>query len=68
MEKIKSLKTENKRLIGLLKDSERLFSQKIAEAKRESVAATNLFKQLWPLIKNKVKDPNLLIKTISSIS
>lgn len=29
---------------------------------------TNLFKQLWPLIKSKVKDPSLLIKTINSIS
>lgn len=28
---------------------------------------SNLFKQLWPLIKAKVKDPNLLLKTINSI-
>lgn len=29
---------------------------------------TNLFKQVWPLIKSKVKDPSLLIKTITAIS
>ncbi len=27
-----------------------------------------LFMQLWPLIKSKVKDPSLLIRTINSIS
>ncbi len=27
-----------------------------------------LFKQLWPLIKSKVREPDLLLKTISSIS
>jgi hypothetical protein len=26
-----------------------------------------LFKQLWPLIKNKVKDPNSLLKTVNGL-
>jgi hypothetical protein len=28
----------------------------------------DLFKQLWPIIKSKVREPELLLKTISSIS
>lgn len=66
-EKIKALKQENKNLFKLLKDSEKVFYQKLTEAKKESQNLTNLFKQLWPLIKSKVKDPSLLIKTITSI-
>ena len=26
-----------------------------------------MFKQLWPLIKNKVKDPNSLLKTVNGL-
>lgn len=68
LEKVKTLKQENKNLYKLLKDSEKVFYQKLSEAKKESQNLTNLFKQLWPLIKSKVKDPSLLIKTITSIS
>lgn len=68
MEKLKTLKQENKNLYKLLKDSEKVFYQKLTEAKKESLNLTTLFKQLWPLIKSKVKDPSILIKTISSIS
>lgn len=68
MEKIHALKSENKNLFKLLKDSEKVFYQKLQEAKKESQNLTNLFKQIWPLIKSKVKDPSLLIKTITSIS
>ena len=28
----------------------------------------NLFKQLWPVIKSKVKDPTILLRTINSVS
>lgn len=28
----------------------------------------SIFKQLWPAIKSKVKDPHLLLKTITQIS
>ena len=52
------LKSENKKLIALLRDSEKLFYQKLKETKKESENLSSLFKQLWPLIKNKVKDPN----------
>ena len=58
IEKIKLLKSENKKLIALLRDSEKLFYQKLKETKKESENLSSLFKQLWPLIKNKVKDPN----------
>lgn len=68
MDKLKTLKQENKNLYKLLKDSEKVFYQKLTEAKKESQNLTTLFKQLWPLIKSKVKDPSILIKTITSIS
>jgi len=36
VEKIKTLKGENKKLVNLLRDSERLFYQKLQETKKES--------------------------------
>lgn len=36
LDKIKVLKSENKKLVQLLRDSEKLFYQKIKETKRES--------------------------------
>ncbi len=50
-----------------MKDYERVFNQKLQEAKRESQNLSNIFKQLWPLIKNKVKDPTLLLKTVNGM-
>ena len=35
-EKVKCLKSENKKLVTLLRDSERLFYQKLQETKKES--------------------------------
>jgi regulator of replication initiation timing len=64
LEKTKQLKAENKKLVTLLKDSEKLFFQKIKETKQESDNLNEVFKQVWPLIKHKVKDPNGLLKTI----
>lgn len=64
LEKTKQLKAENKKLVALLKDSEKLFFQKIKETKQESENLNEVFKQVWPLIKHKVKDPNGLLKTI----
>jgi hypothetical protein len=63
-EKIKALKAENKKLVALLKDSEKLFYQKIKETRKESENLNAVFKQVWPLIKHKVKDPGGLLKTI----
>lgn len=63
-EKIKALKAENKKLVVLLKDSEKLFYQKIKETRKESENLNAVFKQVWPLIKHKVKDPGGLLKTI----
>ena len=68
IEKIKNMKSENKKLLGLLRDSERLFYQKLQETKKESQNLSTLFKQLWPLIKTKVKDPTILLKTVNGIS
>ena len=51
-----------------MKDYERVFNQKLQEAKRESQNLSNIFKQLWPLIKNKVKDPTMLLKTVNCIN
>jgi len=50
--------------VQLLKDSEKLFYQKIKETKKESEALNDVFKQVWPLIKHKVRDPTGLLKTI----
>jgi hypothetical protein len=36
VDKIKTLKSENKKLVNLLRDSERLFYQKLQETKKES--------------------------------
>jgi hypothetical protein len=36
VDKIKTLKSENKKLVSLLRDSERLFYQKLQETKKES--------------------------------
>jgi len=65
IEKIKQLKTENKKLVQLLKDSEKLFNSKIQESKQQSGSLSLLIKQLWPIIKNKVKDPVFLMNTIN---
>lgn len=67
VDKIKTLKSENKKLVSLLRDSERLFYQKLQETKKESQNLSQLFKQLWPLIKSKVKDPSLLLKTVNGL-
>lgn len=58
------MKSENKKLVLLLKDSEKLFYQKIKETRKESENLNAVFKQVWPLIKHKVKDPGGLLKTI----
>ena len=65
VDKIKTLKAENKKLISLLKDSEKLFEQKLKETKQQSHNLATIFKQVWPLIKHKVKDPTTLLKNIS---
>lgn len=49
-----------------MRNSEKLFYEKLKESKRESENLSAVFKQLWPHIKNKVKDPNNLIKNIVS--
>jgi LPS O-antigen subunit length determinant protein (WzzB/FepE family) len=67
IERIKTLKAENKRLIQLLRDSEKIFYQKLKESKKESENLSTLFKQLWPLIKHKVKDPHGLLKTVNGL-
>ena len=64
VEKVKVLKSENKKLVQLLRDSEKLFYQKLKETKKESENLNEIFKQMWPLIKHKVKDPGTLLKTI----
>lgn len=47
-----------------MRNSEKLFYEKLKESKRESENLSSIFKQLWPLIKHKVKDPNALLKKI----
>ena len=43
-EKLKNMKNENKKLVGLLKESERLFYTKLQESKKESQGLLSLFK------------------------
>lgn len=57
LEKIKTLKLEKRSLDQLLKDQEKAFSQRFTEQKKEIQNMQNLFKQIWPMIKSKVKDP-----------
>ena len=51
-------------MVQLLRDSEKLFYKKIQQTKKESENLNEVFKQVWPLIKHKVKDPTGLLKTI----
>lgn len=44
VDKIKGLKSENKKLVTLLRDSEVLFYQKLQETKKESQNLSTLFK------------------------
>lgn len=67
-EKINVLKADNKKMKALLQDSEKLFYQKLQETRKESQNLSAIFKQLWPLIKTKVKDPTLLLKTVNGIA
>ncbi len=62
-DKIKVLKSENKKLVNLLKESEQMFATKLEDAKKESQNLSNMFKQLWPKIKHLVKDPAELLRT-----
>jgi len=57
IEKVKRLKAENNKLVKLLKDSEKLYFQKLSETKSQNGSLSLLIKQLWPVIKTKVKDP-----------
>jgi hypothetical protein len=57
---------ENKNLVVLLKESEQMFYQKLKETQKESENLNIVFKQVWPLIKHKVKDPDGLLKGIVS--
>ena len=65
VEKVKRLKNENAKLVKLLKDSEKLYFQKLNEYKQQNGSLSLLIKQLWPVIKTKVKDPTLLMNTIN---
>ena len=65
VDKVKQLKSENKKLVQLLKDSEKLFYQKIQESKQQSSSLSLLIKQLWPVIRTRVKDPLLLMNTVN---
>lgn len=44
LEKMKTLKSENKKLVALLKESERLFYSKLQDSKKESQGLLSLFK------------------------
>ena len=67
LEKLKSLKLENKKLIGLLRDSERLFYQKLQDTKRESHLLSAILRLTWPLVnKAKLSHNELISKVIDS--
>ena len=61
------MKLENKKLITLLRDSERLFYQKLQDTKKEGQMIAGLFKQLWPVIQPKIKEPSQLLKTVTGM-
>lgn len=47
---IKTYKAENKHLMQLLKDSQRILNEKLAESKKESEKIATLFNKLWPAL------------------
>ena len=65
-DKIKALKADKRNLENLCKESEKLYCSKIQEQKKEIQNMQSLFKTIWPLIKNKVKDPTVLLSQINN--
>ena len=52
-------------MVQLLKDSEKLFYAKIKEKQSQSRSLSLLIKQLWPVIKTRVRDPVSLMNTVN---
>ncbi len=52
---IKTYKQENKHLMQLLKDSQRVLNEKLAESKMESEKIASLFNKLWPALQGQIK-------------
>ena len=52
---IKTYKAENKHLMQLLKDSQRILNEKLAESKKESEKIAALFNKLWPALQGQIK-------------
>jgi len=53
-EKMKRLRQENKKLVQLVKDQERLFKRRLEEQRRENKALKAMLTQAWPYVKGQV--------------
>ena len=50
LDKIKVLKQENKTLMGLLKESESMITEKIGKQKKETDQIMSILNKTWPLL------------------
>jgi hypothetical protein len=55
MDTVKVLKSENKKLLVLLKESEKTLTDKLKESRREMEKMTTIINQLWPFIQSHLK-------------
>jgi hypothetical protein len=55
IETVKLLKNENKKLLSLLKESERTLTDKLKDARKEMEKMTTIINQLWPFIQTHLK-------------
>lgn len=54
-ETVKVLKNENKKLLSLLKESEKTLTDKLKDARKEMEKMTTIINQLWPFIQTHLK-------------
>ena len=66
---IKTYKSENKHLMQLLKDSQRILNEKLAESKKESEKIAALFNKLWPALQGQIKgiSPQQLLQSLEGV-
>lgn len=55
VETVQLLKNENKKLLSLLKESEKTLTDKLKDARREMEKMTTIINQLWPFIQTHLK-------------
>ena len=66
---IKTYKSENRRLMQLLRDSQRILNEKLAESKKEEERIVALFNKLWPTLQSHIKhiSPHKLLEALEHV-